>query len=67
MREGTLGKKKKKQRLKLSRLCGEDGDALMSLFVCLFFWKRQCDGNRTIHPDGQAGKRATQQVNQQQQ
>ncbi|XP_039309535.1 casein kinase I isoform X2 [Solenopsis invicta] len=28
--------------------------------------KRQCDGNRPIHPDGQTGKRATQQVNQQQ-
>lgn len=66
MREGAL-EKEKKSREPLPRLCSEDGDALMSLFVCLLFWKRQCDGNLIIHPDGQAGKRATQQVNQQQQ
>ncbi|XP_035722555.1 casein kinase I-like isoform X2 [Vespa mandarinia] len=29
--------------------------------------KRQCDGNGPTHPGGQAGKRSTQQVNQQQQ
>jgi len=67
MNERRSAGKKNRESLCESRLCDEDGDALMSLFVCLLFWKRQCDGNRTIHPDGQAGKRATQQVNQQQQ
>lgn len=40
---------------------------LMLLFVYVLFWKRQCDGNGSTNPGGQAGKRSTQQISQQKQ
>ncbi|XP_024937898.1 casein kinase I isoform X6 [Cephus cinctus] len=41
------------------RSCRGDGTEVQ-------FWKRQCDGNGPTAAGGQAGKRSTQQVNQQQ-